>query len=110
MYHTSRHIEDRTVRIFHTNRGNPDSFHLLATDMSVLTENHDALVLYMAILWGKEKEIAWKPKRFNAALNWLSENGVMASAVAVSYERSIVEKPNGRNPTRSSSVRDKLPV
>jgi hypothetical protein len=78
--------------------------------MSAMTENHDALVLYMAILWGKEKEIAWKPKRFNAALNWLTEKGIMASAVAVSYERPIAEKSNGRNTTRSPRVRDKLPV
>lgn len=110
MYLTSRHIEDRNVRIFHTAKGNPDAFHLIATDMSVMLENADALTLYMAILWDKHTEIRWKPKRFNDALAWLVEKGVMHGATAVRYERINQEKQDGRVPSRSASVRDKLPV
>lgn len=109
MYLTSRHV-DRNVRIFHTARGNPDSFHLIATDMSVMVDNPDALTLYMAILWDKYKEIRWKSKRFNDALNWLVEKGVMHSATAVRYERQDTEKTNGRVPSGSPSVRDELQV
>ncbi len=88
MYTSVRTIQEKNMRIFHTAIGCSDSFHLIDFDMQKLTECHDALVVYMAILWNKQDTIRWKPKRFNAALDWMVENKIINPAIRDRYIRS----------------------
>lgn len=86
MFATYKYIADR-YRIFHRSDVHSPECHILATDLSILTENDDALVLYMNILWGKHASIRWKPRRFNSALTWMVEHKIMALPTAIRYER-----------------------
>jgi len=86
MFTTYRYVADR-YRIFHPSDSLSTGCHILATDLSRLTENPDALVLYMSILWDKHSAIRWKPRRFNAALTWMVEHKIMALPTAIRYER-----------------------
>lgn len=87
MYLTKKHINDRAIRVFHKAGGNSDSFHALSVDLNILTDNQDALTVYMAVLWNKQDGIAWKAKRFNLALDWLVEHHVLHSTIADRYRR-----------------------
>lgn len=97
---------NRTVQVFSAAGGTTESFYVLSTSLSILTENEDASFLYMNLLWNTVNKIRWKPKRFNHALTWLFEHHCISSAVYTMYVKQESTKENHTNGRASNKSAD----